>query len=269
MTPLLPRRRGLSEVASARNVECTAQPEASMIDLPSREPQTIAVPIDGTLSGFLLLPQGAYGLVLFAHGRRSNKYSRRNRALADTLNRGRLATLLLDLLTPEEQQADGPDVDHRSGDAGTGPGGDIALLTGRLIHAVDWARDDARTAQLPLGLFGSGTGAAAALGAAAERRDVVQALVCRGARTDLAEGALTQVLAPTLLIVAGLDPEAIRVNRAATGVLPGESRLEILARATRLFEEAGKLESVGLLARDWFLSHFGATDGASISNPWR
>jgi putative phosphoribosyl transferase len=97
----------------------------------------------------------------------------------------------------------------------------------------------------------------------------VQALVCRGARTDLAEGALTQVLTPTLLIVAGLDPEAIRVNRAAVGVLPGEARLEILARATRLFEEAGKLESVGLLARDWFLSHFGATDGTSTNNPWR
>jgi putative phosphoribosyl transferase len=241
-----------------------------MIDLPSREPQTVAVPVDGILSGFLLLPQGAYGLVLFAHGRRSNKYSRRNRVLADALSRGRIATLLLDLLTPEEQEADGPAADPRSGDAGAGPGGDIALLTARLIHAVDWARDEARLARLPLGLFGSGTGAAAALGAAAERRDAVQALVCRGARTDLAEGALSQVLAPTLLLVAGLDPEAIRVNRAAVQGLPGEARLEILAHATRLFEEAGKLESVGLLARDWFLTHFEATDDATKHKPgWR
>lgn len=238
-----------------------------MTDIPSREPQPVEVPVDGALSGFLLLPQGATGLVLFAHGRRSSKYSRRNRALAEILNRGRLATLLLDLLTPEEQAADGAAGDPHTGDVDDGPGANIALLTERVIRALDWAATNPRVRALPLGLLGSGTGAAAALGAAAERRRELQALVCRGARTDLAAGALPQVMTPTLLIVAGLDPQAVDINRQAIGAIPGESRLEIVPGATRLFEEAGRLDNVGLLARDWFLSHFAGTDESGERAP--
>jgi pimeloyl-ACP methyl ester carboxylesterase len=236
--------------------------ENDMTDIPSREAQPIQVRIDGVVTGSLLLPQRALGLVLFAHGRRSSHYSRRNRALAEVLNRGRLATVLFDLLTPEEQAADRP-AGARTGDTDTGPGANIALLTERVIHALDWTRKEPRLAELPLGLFGSGTGAAAALGAAAERRNEVRALVCRGARTDLAAGALSQVVTPTLLVVAGLDPEAIRVNRPAIGAIPAEAQLEIIDGATRLFEEAGKLDSVGLHARDWFLSHFADADAAA------
>jgi dienelactone hydrolase len=231
-----------------------------MIDIPSREPRPTEIPVDGLIDGFLLQPQGALGLVLFAHGRRSGKYSRRNRALAELLNRGRLATLLLDLLTNEEQEATRAAESSHGGATGDDPSQNIALLTERLIRTVDWACADARTAELPIGLFGAGTGAAAALGAAAERGSEVRALVCRSARTELASGALPQVLTPTLLIAASLDPEAIRINREALGAIPGEARLEIVSGATRLFEEAGKLDSVGLLARDWFLTHFAGAD---------
>lgn len=220
-----------------------------MTDIPSREPQPIEVPIDGALTGFLLLPQGAEGLVLFAHGGGSSKFSRRNRAVSEILHRGRIATLLFDLLTPEEQGHDEQTRELRF---------DIALLTGRVIRAVDWACTDERTRELPLGLFGSSTGAAAALAAAAERRREVRAVVCRGGRPDLAAGALPQVAAPTLLIVGGLDQEVLKLNRDAALKMPGEPRLEVIPGATHLFQEAGKLDEVALLARDWFLEHFAA-----------
>jgi putative phosphoribosyl transferase len=218
-----------------------------MYDIPSREPTPVEVPIDGTSSGFLLRPQGAAGLVLFAHGSGGSKYSRRNRAVADILHRGRIATLLFDLLTPEEQETDAQTQELRF---------DIALLTGRMIRAVDWASADSRTADLPLGLFGASTGAAAALCAAAERHREVRAIVCRGGRPDLATGALSQVLAPTLLIVGSLDRGVLQLNRNATDQLPSNSRLDVISGATHLFEEAGKLDEAARRARDWFLEHF-------------
>jgi dienelactone hydrolase len=217
-----------------------------MIDTSFREPAPVEVPIDGVLTGFLLKPQGAVGLVISANGRGSSKYSRRDRAVADVLARGRLASLLLDLLTEEEQAHD-----ERIGE----PRVDIPLMAGRLIQAIDWAEQYPRTRDLPLGLFGESTGAAAALCGAAERPRLVRALVCRGGRTDLAAGALSQILAPTLLLVGALDREVLRLNREAARQMPVQPRLEIVTGATHLFEEAGKLDTVALEARDWFLSH--------------
>jgi putative phosphoribosyl transferase len=222
-------------------------------EIPSREPQPIEVAIDGVVTGFLLRPQGAKGLVLFAHGGGSNKYSRRNRVIADILNRALIATLLFDLLTPEEQAIDEETRKLRL---------DIALLSGRVICAVDWARADPRTADLPLGLFGASTGAAAALCAAAERRREVRAVVCRGARPDLAAGALPQVIAPTLLMVGSMDREVLRLNRAAADQMPAKPRLDVISGATHLFAEAGKLDDVGQRGRDWFLQHFRETPRA-------
>jgi dienelactone hydrolase len=220
-----------------------------MTDIPFREPRPVEVPVDGVLSGFLLQPQSARGLVLFAHSGGSNKFSRRNRAVAEILHRARIATLLFDLLTPREQEVEAQRRGH---------GFDIPLVTGRVIRAVDWAIEDERTARLALGLFGSGTGAAAVLGAAAERQREVRAVVCRGGRLDLAAGALSQVFTPTLLIVGGLDREVLKLNRDAANEMPARPRLEIVPRATHLFEEAGKLDAVGYLSRDWFLQHFPA-----------
>jgi dienelactone hydrolase len=183
----------------------------------------------------------------FAHGNGSSRYSRRNRAIADILNRGLIATLLFDLLTPQEQVLDEQRRELRC---------DIPLLTGRVIRAVDWASTDQRTSDLPLGLFGASNGAAAALCAAAERHREVRAVVCRGGRPDLAAGALTQVFAPTLLIVGGLDQEVMRLNRDAADHMPSKPRLDVIPGATHLFEEAGKLYEVALRGRDWFLRHF-------------
>jgi len=218
-----------------------------MSDLPSREPQPVEVPIDGVLTGLLLLPQRAAGLVLFVHGGGGNKYSRRNRAVASVLNRGRIATLLFDLLTLEEQEIDGQTQEIRF---------DIPLLAGRVVRVVDWMAADERTAGLPIGLFGAGSGAGAALAAAAERSREVRAVVCRGGRPDLAGAALASVVTPTLLLVGGLDPEVLRLNREAVPRMPAEPRLEVIPGATHLFEEAGKLDEVALQARDWFLAHF-------------
>lgn len=217
-----------------------------MIDIPSREPRPIEVPVDGTLSGFLLKPQGATGLVIFAHGSGGSRFSRRNRVVAGVLNRGRLATLLIDLLTPEEQELDEPTRELRLG---------VPLLAARLIRAVDWAGEDPLTADLPLGLFGANTGAAAALCAAAERPRRVRALVCRGGHLEQAAGALSQVLAPTLLLVGELDREVLRVNLAAARQMPVAPHLEVVPGATHKFEEAGKLDTVAREGRDWFLKH--------------
>jgi putative phosphoribosyl transferase len=177
----------------------------------------------------------------------------RNRVIADILNRALIATLLFDLLTPEEQSIDEETRKLRL---------DIALLSGRVICAVDWAHADPRTADLPLGLFGASTGAAAALCAAAERRREVRAVVCRGARLDLAAGALPQVVAPTLLMVGSMDREILRLNRAAADQMPVKPRLDVISGATHLFEEAGKLDDVGQRGRDWFLQHFRETPRA-------
>lgn len=207
----------------------------------------VRIPIEeGALSGYLGLPQGAKGLVIFAHGSGSSRYSRRNREVADFLHRGRLATLLFDLLTEDEYQRDQRNADLRF---------DIPLLTRRLIQALDWAGQEPPIAQLPLGLFGASTGTAAALGAAVARPDRVRALVSRGGRPDLAPESLGDLRAPTLLMVGSFDPEVLALNREAAERMGIEPRLEIIPGASHLFEEAGKLDQVAILARDWFLEH--------------
>lgn len=193
-----------------------------------------------SLGATLALPETPRGLILFAHGSGSSRFSRRNRYVAEQLHAGGLGTLLLDLLTDEEHRIDELTREYRF---------DIGLLAQRLVAAVDWLRPRG----LPQGLFGASTGAAAALIAAAERPDLVAALVSRGGRADLAGPALASVRAPTLLIVGGEDEPVIGLNRQAESRMRCPVALEIIPGATHLFEEPGKLEQVAMLARDWFL----------------
>ncbi|MFA5923307.1 MAG: alpha/beta family hydrolase [Methylococcaceae bacterium] len=199
-----------------------------------------------SLPGFLAVPEQAKGLVVFAHGSGSSRFSQRNRFVAEFLNEAGVATLLFDLLTPEEE-----DIDLRTRELRF----DIDLLTGRLIGVIDWVSRNEATAGFSIGLFGASTGAAAALGAAAARADKVAAVVSRGGRPDLALPHLAKVKAPTLLIVGGEDTVVIELNQQAAEHLLVEHRLEIVPGATHLFEEAGKLEQVAKLARDWFLHY--------------
>lgn len=201
----------------------------------------------------LTLPPSVRGVVVFAHGSGSGRLSRRNTAVADVLVRAGLGTLLVDLLTAEEEAEDLVTRRLRF---------DIRLLADRVVGAIDWLALDAvvgdlppRLKDLPVGCFGASTGAAAALIAAAERPDRVRAVVSRGGRADLAGDALRRVTAPTLLIVGERDTEVIALNRQAEALLAGESRLVIVPGASHLFEEPGALESVAELARDWFLRH--------------
>ncbi|HQT75754.1 MAG TPA: dienelactone hydrolase family protein [Rhodopila sp.] len=181
------------------------------------------------------------GVVVFAHGSGSSRLSPRNAFVADSLGRAGFATMLFDLLTDDEAAVRANVFD-------------IALLAGRLDQAADLARHTSDMSTLPLGFFGASTGAAAALVAAAARHDVT-AIVSRGGRPDLAADALPQVTAATLLIVGGNDPDVLALNQAAAAQLRCEHRLEVIAGATHLFEEPGKLESVVALARSWFLKH--------------
>ena len=199
-----------------------------------------------TLEGDLTLPDEAAGVVLFAHGSGSSRLSPRNRYVAARLNEARLATLLVDLLTPNEEA-----VDVRSGHLRF----DIGLLAERLVGATDWLTQHAETRGLRIGYFGASTGAAAALVAATVRPDVVGAIVSRGGRPDLAGPALPLVRAPTLLIVGGNDGPVIEMNRAAFAQLRGEKELVIVPGATHLFEEPGALDEVARLARDWFVRY--------------
>ncbi len=209
------------------------------------ETLNIEIPIkDDTLPGFLDLPQRALGLVVFAHGSGSNRFSRRTRSVAGFLNRARLATLRFDLLTAAEHE-----IDRQPRELGF----HVPLLTQRLIAAVDWARGSPQTSDLNIGLFGSSTGAAAALFAAVARPDLIRALVSRGGYLDLAAEVLAYVQVPTLLIVGGLDRAVLKTNRGAASQMPVEPRLEVIPGASHLFEEAGKLDAVAMLARDWFL----------------
>jgi len=198
------------------------------------------------LEGALSIPERAEGVVLFAHGSGSSRFSPRNRYVANFLNEGRLATLLLDLLTAKESE-----IDERTGALRF----DIGLLSERLTGAVDWLGASPDTRGLKIGIFGASTGAAAALNAAAERPARVAAVVSRGGRPDLAPEALPRVRAPTLLIVGGLDGPVVGMNRRAAAELRCEHRVEIVPGATHLFEEPGKLEEVAQLARSWFLQH--------------
>jgi pimeloyl-ACP methyl ester carboxylesterase len=196
------------------------------------------------LEGNLGVPEGAGGVVLFAHGSGSSRHSPRNRFVAGQLRDAGLATLLIDLLTEDEEEAERYTRHLRF---------DIGLLVDRLIGATDWLAEDARTAGLPVGYFGASTGGGAALVAAARRPDRVRAVVSRGGRPDLAGDALPAVKAPTLLIVGGEDELVIDLNQKALVRLGAPHKhLEIVPGASHLFEESGKLEEVARLAADWF-----------------
>jgi dienelactone hydrolase len=198
------------------------------------------------LEGNLSLPEGTRGIVLFAHGSGSSRHSSRNRYVARLLNEAKLATLLVDLLTAEEEAVDLRTAHLRF---------DIGLLAERLVGATDWLARHPDTRHLRIGYFGASTGAAAALVAAAERPDAVGAVVSRGGRPDLAGPALPLVRAPTLLIVGGNDFQVIELNRAAFEQLRCEKQLVIVPGAAHLFEESGALDEVARLAREWFERH--------------
>ena len=194
----------------------------------------------------LVVPAGARGIVVFAHGSGSSRQSTRNRWVASELHRGQLATLLVDLLTLDEAARDEQTRELRF---------DIQLLAHRVIDAVHWVSRDREIRALPVGLFGASTGAAAALFGAAREPGRVKAVVSRGGRPDMAESVLSLVEAPTLLIVGGNDPEVLALNQRALSHLRCERRLEIVPGATHLFEERGALERVAEVTRAWFVAH--------------
>jgi putative phosphoribosyl transferase len=200
------------------------------------------------LSGNLTVPEKAVALVLFAHGSGSSRHSPRNQFVAHTLNDAGLATLLFDLLTPDEEAIDMRTREHRF---------NIGLLAERLLHATRWVKQQKQTRDLRVGYFGSSTGGGAALVAAAELPQDVGAVVSRGGRPDLAGEALPKVQAPTLLIVGGNDDIVIELNEMARDQMRCEVKLEIVPGATHLFEEPGALEKVARLAGDWFVNHIG------------
>src|SRR5881275_2396260 len=203
------------------------------------------------LDGNLTIVDQTKALVLFAHGSGSSRHSPRNQFVARTLNDAGLATLLFDLLTPEEESVDLYTREHRF---------DISLLAKRLVHATNWAKQQEETRDLRVGYFGSSTGGGAALVAAAELPQDVGAVVSRGGRPDLAGEALPKVQAPTLLIVGGNDDIVIELNEMARDQMRCEVKLEILPGATHLFEEPGALEKVANLASDWFNAHLARND---------
>ena len=200
------------------------------------------------LSGDLTIPKNAVALVLFVHGSGSSRHSPRNQFVAHTLNDAGLATLLFDLLTPDEESTDRYTREHRF---------NIGVLAERLLHATKWAKRQEETRDLRVGYFGSSTGGAAALVATAEISEDVGAVVSRGGRPDLAGDALPKVKAPTLFIVGGNDDIVIELNEMARDQMRCEVKLEIVPGATHLFEEPGALEKVAKLASDWFVSHIG------------
>jgi dienelactone hydrolase len=210
----------------------------------------VQIPADGfVLDADLVVPEEAIGVVVFAHGSGSSRHSSRNRAVARVLQQSRFATLLMDLLTPVEEQLDEPTRHLRF---------DIPLLADRLVIATDWASTEPMLARLPVGYFGASTGGGAALVAAATRPDRVRAVVSRGGRPDLAGTALSHVRAPTLLLVGGHDQEVIALNEHARDQMPGRVVLTIVPGATHLFEEPGALEQVAHLAAAWFRNYLPA-----------
>lgn len=209
----------------------------------------VAVPVGAvSLAGRFSVPAGASGIVVFAHGSGSGRHSPRNRFVAAVLAGAGMGTLLFDLLTPVEEQ-DRANVF------------DIPLLAGRLTAVTAWLRQQPETRGCAVGYFGASTGAGAALWAAAEPGAAIAAVVSRGGRPDLAGPRLGAVEAPTLLIVGGRDEVVIELNRAAQQRLRCPSRLVVVPGATHLFEEAGTLETVADLARDWFATHLAAAAG--------
>jgi putative phosphoribosyl transferase len=211
------------------------------------EERTVRVPAGPVeLEANLNVPEDARGLVLFAHGSGSGRHSPRNRYVARVLQRAGLATLLIDLLTPDEEEVDLRTAHLRF---------DIGLLADRLASVTDWLAQNPDTQNLRTGYFSASSGAGAALVAAVERPDEVSAIVSRGGRPDLAGEALRRVEAPTLLIVGGDDVPVIRLNEDALECMRTKKRLEIVPGATHLFEEPGALEEVARLAADWFVRY--------------
>ena len=207
----------------------------------------VTVPIgDATVGATLGLPERATGMVVFAHGSGSSRFSSRNRFVARVLRNAGLGTLLVDLLTEEEEHVDDITRHLRF---------DIPMLADRLLAAIDWLSVHPTASHLPVGLFGASTGGGAALVAAADRPTRIGAVVSRGGRPDLAGDSLPRVEAPTLLIVGGLDDVVISLNERAMRSMRAEVKLEIVPGATHLFEERGALDQVAELARDWFVEH--------------
>ncbi len=205
------------------------------------------------LEGDLQVPPDPKGIILFAHGSGSSRHSPRNQYVARVLYEGGLVTLLIDLLTLEEER-----IDERTRRLRF----DIALLADRLVAVTDWMAQEEEVKRLQVGYFGASTGAAAALVAASKRPNGVRAVVSRGGRPDLAESALPRVLAPTLLLVGGEDGVVIELNEQAMQQLVCEKKLSIIPRATHLFEEPGTLEEVARLALAWFQEHFNTPSSA-------
>ena len=201
---------------------------------------------DTALRARLTIPLAPDALIVFAHGSGSGRFSPRNRLVAELLHEGAFATLLLDLLTEDEHDVDRHTAQHRF---------NIPRLAARLLGALEWARDEPRLRDLPVGLFGASTGAAAALLAASLRPTQIGAIVSRGGRPDLAFGCLRLVRAPTLLLVGSEDRLVLALNRQAAAELTAVHALETIDGATHLFEEPGALTQVGTLARQWFLQH--------------
>ncbi len=210
-------------------------------------PVTVNVP-GAALEGYLSLPTAATGVVVFAHGSGSSRHSPRNRYVADILNEGSLATLLIDLLTADEQE-----VDQQTGQLRF----DIPFLANRLVAITQWLREQPQVTSLKICYFGASTGAGAALVAAAELPSLIHAVVSRGGRPDLAGDALHRVVAPTLAIVGGNDREVLELNRQALARMNCVKVLQVIPGASHLFQEPGALEEVAKLARDWFAEELG------------
>ena len=205
-----------------------------------------------SLDADLSIPRKARGVVLFAHGGGSSRRSPRNRQVAKRLRDSGFATMLADLLTPDEERRDATTGAFRF---------DIDLLAERLAATIDWLLDQPSTARLPIGLFGASTGAAAALEAASRRPAAVRAVVSRGGAPDLADGSLPAVRAPTLLIVGGRDEDVLELNELAAGALPADSEIRVVPGATHLFDEPGALEQVAEWAAEWFDRHLAVRRG--------
>lgn len=219
----------------------------SIRSLKAEMPSSVVIPTDSVvLEGELELPPGTTGVVVFAHGTGSGRHSPRNQFVARTLREAGIGTLLLDLLTSEEEKEDNHTGLFRF---------DIEMLAKRLIDVTRWVEKQPGTQNLKVGYFGSSSGAGAALMAAAELGDQVVAIVSRGGRPDLAHEALSKVKSPTLLIVGGYDDEVIGMNDDAYGLLHCPKDFRIVPGATHLFEEPGKLEQVAELSAQWFAQH--------------
>jgi putative phosphoribosyl transferase len=223
-----------------------------MATMTHRATQPLIIPIrDGQIAADLRCPEQALGLIVFAHGSGSSRFSTRNRAVAEFLDHHRFATLLVDLLTRDEERVDARTAEFRF---------DIDLLAERVVAATDWIAMADELASLPLGYFGASTGAAAALMAAARRPAKVHAVVSRGGRPDLAGDSLPRVQAPTLLIVGGDDEPVIEMNEQAKRRMTALVELTIVPGASHLFEERGTLEQVMQLASDWFARYLGGPE---------